>query len=273
MSYNLVTFIMQSFTQTGVFSDALIAAIDAKVAAWQALLPACKKDPMRVDGTIDEIIFQAHLMAATYVRAHSVNQTLNMCRVMMTAHRPFSSLTYSLEELSTQSFVSPVPFIEPLKQSRSAHTAKVLAAINIKTKLLAIPCTMENHSVFVPCMVATLATAQISACNVLDDRALSIARDRLRLSIGCLHSMGTIWPLSKQMAKEVRFVARRTLANLPSITSRECDPSAEVEIPREEAIWPINTSAEIDIYTAINLPIGYEPLMRNYSISEASNTS
>jgi nicotinate-nucleotide pyrophosphorylase (carboxylating) len=61
---NIVGFIMRTFVQTGTFGDGLIAAVDAKVAAWQSLLPACKKDPMRQNGVLDEIMFQAHLMAA-----------------------------------------------------------------------------------------------------------------------------------------------------------------------------------------------------------------
>lgn len=60
----VVAYIMRSFTQTGTFDDTLISAVDAKVAAWQSLLPACKKDPMRQNGTVDEVIFMAHMMAA-----------------------------------------------------------------------------------------------------------------------------------------------------------------------------------------------------------------
>jgi hypothetical protein len=61
---NIVTFIMQTFIRTSTISETLVAAVDAKVAAWQSLLPACKKDPMRQNGKVDEIMFQAHLLAA-----------------------------------------------------------------------------------------------------------------------------------------------------------------------------------------------------------------
>ncbi|KAF2679093.1 nicotinate-nucleotide diphosphorylase [Lentithecium fluviatile CBS 122367] len=255
----IVTFIMRSFTETGAFSDSLIAAVDAKVAAWQSLLPACKKDPMRQNGTIDEIMFQAHLMAAI---------------VIMTSHRPFSSLTYSIEELSTESFASPVPFIEPLKQNRGTHTARILKAIDIQTKLLAIPCAIERHNVFTACMVATLSTAQISACNILlEDHALSIARDRVRLSIGCLNAMGTIWPLAKKMAREVRYVARRTLAGLPSLTMQEAEPEREIEVPRDEIIWPVDPSAQIDIFAGISIPVDWDAALMGYSSSTTSSLS
>lgn len=48
----------------GTFTDTLISAVDAKVAIWQSLLPACKKDPLRADGKVDEIIYLAHLVIA-----------------------------------------------------------------------------------------------------------------------------------------------------------------------------------------------------------------
>jgi hypothetical protein len=59
-----VAYIMRTFLQTGTFSDSLIAAVDAKVAAWQSLLPACKKDPMRQNGNIDQVMYHAHFLSA-----------------------------------------------------------------------------------------------------------------------------------------------------------------------------------------------------------------
>lgn len=176
----------------------------------------------------------------------------------MSLHRPLSSLAYSLEELSASSFVSPVPFLEPPRYGRSAHTARALRAAEMQTKLLAIPCDVENHNLFTLCISATLAAAQISACNVLlEDHALAIARDRVRLSIGYLSQMGTLWPLAKQMARDVRYVARSTLSGTAQVThttATEPDPTAEIEIPRDELIWPINPSAQIDIYSGLILP-------------------
>ena len=191
--------------------------------------------------------------------------------LIMTTHRPFSSLIYSIEELSTESFVSPVPFIEPLKQGQSAHTARALKAAEMQTKLLAIPCPVERHNLFAMCIAAQLATAQISACNVfLEDHALSIARDRVRLSIGYLKAQGMYWPLARRMANEVRFVARRTLAGEQS-SEVTVDPNAEIEIPRDELIFPVDPSAQIDIYSGLTLPINWDASLANYSSSNTSS--
>lgn len=197
-----------------------------------------------------------------------------MRSIIMTAHRPFSALTYSIEELSTTSFASPVPFIEPLKQGRGTHTARALKAVDLQTKLLAIPCVIEQHHVFSISIIASLATAQISACNnLLEDHASSIARDRIRLSIGFLKAMGTTWPLARKMTKEVRQVARRTLAGLPSTVTQEADPEVEIDIPRDEMIWPVDPSAQIDIFAGITLPMNWDATVVNYSSSSTSSLS
>jgi hypothetical protein len=55
---------MKTFVETGVFNTAFVAIVDAKLAVWHSLLPVSKRDPMRQDGTIDEVMFLAHLMAS-----------------------------------------------------------------------------------------------------------------------------------------------------------------------------------------------------------------
>lgn len=54
---------MNNFIMTGTMSEELIRECDTKVAVWQSLLPAVKKDPMQKDGQIDEVMFMAHGMA------------------------------------------------------------------------------------------------------------------------------------------------------------------------------------------------------------------
>lgn len=55
---------MDSFVNVGQFSDELIDTCDAKIAIWQSLLPSVKKDPMRKNGQVDEVMYTAHMIAA-----------------------------------------------------------------------------------------------------------------------------------------------------------------------------------------------------------------
>ena len=56
---------METFANTGQFSDKLIDSCDVKIAIWQSLLPSVKKDPMRKNGQVDEIMYMAHMIVAT----------------------------------------------------------------------------------------------------------------------------------------------------------------------------------------------------------------
>jgi hypothetical protein len=255
----IIQSIMEMFLNTGTFAEAMLEHCDTKLAIWSSLLPACKRDLLQVDGCVDEVMFTAHMVA---------NVTINIM------HRPFSSLTVCPEELTTQSFLSATPYVTPPRQGRAAHTARSLRAMEMQTKLLAIPCTMERHNVITMCMSAQLAVAQISACvNLLEDRSLSIARDRVRLSIGFLNAMGTFWPLGKMMAKELRHIARTQLSNNSSTIPMESEPVADAEFPRDEFIWPVDPSAQIDIYSGLMLPVDWETANLDYSLlSNSSDT-
>lgn len=180
----------------------------------------------------------------------------------MTMHRPFSSLVYNDAELK----LSATTFTAPATTAgRSVHTARALKVAEIQTKLLAIPCTIEKHSVFSMAISAQIATAQVASCNLLEDHALSIARDRVRLSIGFLSAMGSIWPVGKAMAKDVRAVARSVVSEPSSLPLEQQESIDEVEIPRDELIWPVDPSANVDIYSGLVLPMDWEQITIGHS--------
>ncbi|KAI4627561.1 uncharacterized protein J4E87_004125 [Alternaria ethzedia] len=43
---------MKSFIDTAIFSETMAENCDMKLAIWSAMLPACKKDPLRPDGQV-----------------------------------------------------------------------------------------------------------------------------------------------------------------------------------------------------------------------------
>jgi hypothetical protein len=198
----------------------------------------------------------------------------NQDSVISTLHRPFSSLAHLPEEMTTQAFVPPSPFTLTPRSGRNTHTARVLKATEIHTKLLAIPCALEKHNIFTMCIASQLAAVQTSVCiYLLDGHALSIARDRVRLSIGFLNTMGTIWPLGKKMAKEVRAIARSSLAGTCVQHTAGVDAEsavAEIDFPRDDLVWPVDPSAQIDIYSGIVLPIDWDTTPFSYASSTSS---
>jgi hypothetical protein len=125
------------------------------------------------------------------------------------------------------------------------------------------------------CMTAQMAAVQISGCiYLLDGQALSIGRDRVSLSIGFLKTMGSIWPLGKMMAKEVRAIARLSFSNTSTqhTVSMAAESAAmeEVELPRDEVVYPVDPLAQIDIYAGLTLPVDWATTPCNYSWPNSS---
>jgi hypothetical protein len=63
---------VKAFATGAHLSRELIDTCDAKIATWHSLLPSVKKDPMRKDGKVDEVIYMAHMIAAMYANDCSV---------------------------------------------------------------------------------------------------------------------------------------------------------------------------------------------------------
>jgi hypothetical protein len=61
---------MTAFATSAQFSRELIDRCDTKIAIWHSLLPSVKKSPMRKDGTMDEVMYMAHMIAAMYAIYH-----------------------------------------------------------------------------------------------------------------------------------------------------------------------------------------------------------
>jgi hypothetical protein len=213
-----------------------------KLAIWSSLLPSLKKKCLQKNGDMDEVMFTVHMI-------HAI--------VISTLHRPFSA---------------PSPFILPASHSR--HTARVLRATEMQTRLLAIPCAMKKHSVFTMCITAQLAAVQIAACtHLLDGRPLDIARDRVRLSIGFLSTMGETWALGRKMVREVRGIARESLSASTQQQDGvvgDGDLDKAIEGLQEEMVWPVDLEAGIDIHEGVVIPFDWDITAFGYASSMAS---
>lgn len=87
-------------------------------------------------------------------------------------------------------------------------------------------------------MVSEGTLALLSACAFqLSGKELAIARDQIRMTIGCLKDLGELWPRTASNVKEIQTIARHVLglggsrtaggssaagsSNVPSLSSGE----------------------------------------------------
>ncbi|KAL4879892.1 hypothetical protein BJY04DRAFT_219697 [Aspergillus karnatakaensis] len=184
---------------TIVSAPGISANTDATVTAWRSLLHPSKKNIVREDGTVDELLFKANMIIQTYV---------------VELHRQLSTLAYS--PIEAIAHCSPAPPPESLRGCNSTesqlHTAKVLRAIDQFDDLLTLPTNIATHTPFIICMISNLVIAHLSACRFhYSGQALKLARERIRLSMGALKVLGEFWPMGARTYKEVGIVAREIL--------------------------------------------------------------
>ncbi|KAL4779841.1 hypothetical protein BJX76DRAFT_351459 [Aspergillus varians] len=180
-------------------APAICANTDATVTAWRSLLHPSKRDIVREDGTVDELLFKANIIIQTYV---------------VELHRQLSTLSYS--PIEAVAHCSPPAPPESLRGCNSSecqlHTAKVLRAIDQFNDLLTLPTNITTHTPFIICMISNLVIAHLAACRFhYTGQPLKLARERVRLSMGALKVLGEYWPMGRRTYREVGIVAREIL--------------------------------------------------------------
>lgn len=100
----------------------------------------------------------------------------------------------------------------PTPELINVHTVRVLKAIEAQIRLLALPVEPFHHSPFTTCMVSEGTLALLSACTFLfKGQELAIARDQIRMTIGCLKALGELWPRTAKNVQEIQTIARHVL--------------------------------------------------------------
>ncbi|KAH8433738.1 uncharacterized protein LDX57_011372 [Aspergillus melleus] len=226
----------------------IIQAADATVDGWLLLLPKEHKQVLAKTGEIDELIFQAHLL-------------IHVSIVGM--HRPLSDLRFNPVE-HVSSCAGDLPAETPTPELVNVHTARVLRSVESQIRLLALPIRAFNHTPFLTCMISEGTLALLSACNFLfKGKELAIARDQIRMIIGCLKALAEIWPRTRRNVHEIQLIARYVLGlegKKPPppepIRSSESDDSvqglgSEVMTFDDDGLPPVDTLEGIDLWQSL----------------------
>lgn len=108
-------------------------------------------------------------------------------------------------------------------------------------------------------MIANTTIAHLSACKYLfRDKALQIEREKIRLSMGALKTLGDFWPLGKRTYREIGIIAREILAladqdiNPVPMLTREKTPQLPTNIP-DEPMFDVDKAFDIsDLFDKSN---------------------
>ncbi|KXH37246.1 hypothetical protein CSIM01_13462 [Colletotrichum simmondsii] len=174
----------------------MIEDADTIIDGWSLLLPEDRRHVMSKTGEIDELMFQAHLL-------------INVATIGL--HRPLSDLRFNpVEDIS--SCAREPPQENPETELVNVHTVRVLRSVQAQVRLLALPTESFHHTPFTTCMVSEGTLALLSACSfLLKGKELAVARGQIRMTIGCLKTLGQVWPRTAKNVLEIQTIAQHVL--------------------------------------------------------------
>lgn len=171
--------------------DENLVRIEALLTNWRLHLPQNKKDALQKNGMLDEMMFQAHMM-------------MNATSIML--HQPFSQL----DTAATQSITGCAPY-QPVATGDmfNTHTKHTVTAACAISELITHRVPLLSHTHFFTCVVTLSSIVHLSKWAVFfvphDDDDL---RQQIRLNIGALSHLSSVWTAANRARSQVRAVAR-----------------------------------------------------------------
>ncbi|KAK2594458.1 hypothetical protein QQS21_007804 [Conoideocrella luteorostrata] len=173
---------------------------EANIASWHLYLPDYKKEPVQVDGSVDEIMFRAHMFINT-VTTH--------------LHRPQSRLHSSTMEILCSQYAHPQhskALLVNYKNER--HTFQAVQSARTCVELFTLTASPTTHTPFIMCMGSMATATHISACEYyLKGSEYAHAKDRVRVFLGVLKAFEDIWPQARKWSGEVKLMAKAVFEN------------------------------------------------------------
>ncbi|OAA69902.1 Zn(2)-C6 fungal-type DNA-binding domain protein [Cordyceps fumosorosea ARSEF 2679] len=225
-------------------------ALEVLLSSWRHNIPASKRDSLRRDGRVDEMAFQAHML----------NHTTSIL-----LHRPRAQLDPApARTIDACSAATAADYHHHQQQyphpAVNLHTRHVVDAANELGRMMThrAPLTQRTH--FFICAVVLAAVVQLGAWSDQEDKeeeeeegAGPGAREQVRLCIGALRRMATVWGLAGRALGQVREVAGRV--HLARAQSRQMEQFLVDVVADEEVLGMFAADADaatlVDMETAL----------------------
>ncbi|KPM46268.1 hypothetical protein AK830_g284 [Neonectria ditissima] len=171
--------------------DKNMVVIETLLTNWQLHLPASKRQTLYKDGELDEMMFQAFMMAYA---------------ISILLHQPFSQLDTS----PTRYINACAPNTPALSRDAfNSHTKQTINAANEITNLITHRVPQLSHTHFFSYMVTLASTIHLSVWTLAfvphNDDAV---RQKIRLNVGALENFSRVWPAAAHLCGQVKGIAQ-----------------------------------------------------------------
>lgn len=176
---------------------------DTHLANWALHLPDCKKKVIHHNGSVDEVLFTAHMVIAS-------------CSIML--HRSRSDLSH--EDVRPVTTCVPGGAMNITSNSTDMHTAKAMQAAMDICVLIKMPSPLIRHTPFFTCAITMSAVIYLSYWSFIATReADNTIKEHIKLNIGSLKTYASVMPIAKTVLHQVQGVARELFQSRKALSN------------------------------------------------------
>ncbi|KAI0179910.1 hypothetical protein GGR52DRAFT_528984 [Hypoxylon sp. FL1284] len=221
---------MMRLPNSGLTNEEDVNRIESLLSNWRMHLPASKRDSLNKDCELDEMMFQAHMIN-------------HACSVIL--HQPLSKLDSS----PSRNVIACAPH-RPVQSGDNfnLHTKHIITAACEISKMVTYNVPITGHTHFFTCVLTLSSIVHLNkwALEYLihDEDDL---RQQIRLNIGALNKLSSVWKAASNASGQVRGVAQEIYR---AKKAQQSNPSFWVGFTQEEIISSM--AADEGIMSEIN---------------------
>ncbi|KAJ3498740.1 hypothetical protein NLG97_g888 [Lecanicillium saksenae] len=173
--------------------DELQKQLEVLLTNWRHNLPASKRESMLQDGRPDEMMFQAHMLN------HTTSILLHRSRAQLdvTSTKFIDACAASDASEEDYGFTRRI----------NLHTRHVLFSANEICNMVTHRTPLIWHTHFFMCAIVLSSIVQLSAWSARLNTDEDLVREKVRLCIGALRQISTVWGAAGRALSQVQEVA------------------------------------------------------------------
>ncbi|KAJ6782144.1 hypothetical protein PWT90_07436 [Aphanocladium album] len=179
--------------QAAELDDGLQKQLEILLTSWRQNLPASKRDSLHRDGRPDEMMFQAHMLN------HTTSILLHRSRAQLDVFPAKTIDACAASDAPEEDYSAP-SHVNP-------HTSHVLFSANEICNMITHRTPLIWHTHFFICAIVLSSIVQLSSWSAQLGAAEDSVREKVRLCIGALRQISTVWGTAAKAMGQIKEVA------------------------------------------------------------------
>ncbi|KAI2621860.1 hypothetical protein GGS21DRAFT_494563 [Xylaria nigripes] len=175
---------------SGFMPEEVVDKVERHLSNWRLHLPKSKRDCLNKEGELDEMMFQAYMIN-------------HACTIIL--HQPLSQLDSSPAREVTA--CAPHQAVEG-GEYFNLHTRHIIKAAAEISKMVTYNVPITSHTHFFTCVLTLSSIVHLSNWALVFISDEDSLRERIRLNIGALNKLSSVWRAAATAGSQVKGVAQ-----------------------------------------------------------------